>query len=123
MTSANKKLSCTLSNDPPFAALTSEISEKPWPTLVVVFIATKASHAQSWYIVLPLIQSTYRSHPQNSDECLTGNSVRVIETFNNLWTQIVQWISDVKSICIVKDFVGRIHTSGVPAKSLRPSEV
>ena len=28
-TSANKKLSCTLRKDPPFAALTSEMAEKP----------------------------------------------------------------------------------------------
>ena len=52
-TSANKKLSCTLRNDPPFATLTSEMAEKPWPVLVVAFMARKASHAQSWYIVLP----------------------------------------------------------------------
>ena len=53
MTSANKKLSCTLSKEPPLAAFTSEISEKPWPTLVVALMATKASQAQSWYVVLP----------------------------------------------------------------------
>ena len=53
MTSANKKLSCRLPNEPPFTALTSEISEKPLPTLVVALMATKVSHAQSWYNVLP----------------------------------------------------------------------
>jgi MFS superfamily sulfate permease-like transporter len=55
MTSANKKLSWTLSNEPPLAALTSEIAEKPLLTLVVALMATKASHAQSWYIVLPVV--------------------------------------------------------------------
>lgn len=120
MTSANKKLSCTLSNDPPFAALTSEISENPWPTLVVAFIATKASHAQSWYIVLPSIRSACRSHPKNSDGCLTSNSVSVVETFDDFWTQIIQGLSDVEAIRIVKGFVGRVHPCGVPAKSLWP---
>ena len=116
MTSANKKLSCTFSNDPPFAALTSEISENPWPTLVVAFIATKASHAQSWYIVLPSALSADRSQPNNSDDCLTGDSVSVVETFDNFWTQIVQRIGDVEAIRVVKRFVGRVHPSSIPAK-------
>ena len=53
MTSANRKLSCTLRKLPPFAAFTSEISEKPAPTLVVALMATKASQAQSWYMEFP----------------------------------------------------------------------
>ena len=59
-TSANKKLSCTLRNDPPFAALTSEMAEKPRPVLVVALIARNASHAQSWYIVLPWVRMSAR---------------------------------------------------------------
>ena len=82
-------------------------------------MARKASHAQSWYIVLPSIESAcslFRA--DRSVDRLTSYSVSVVEAFDDFWTEIVQWIGDVEAIRIVKGFVSRVHTSSVPAESL-----
>ena len=54
------------------------------------------------------------------DECLTSNSVSVVETFYDFWAEIVKRVGNVEAIRIVKGFVGRAYAGGVPAKSLRP---
>ena len=53
-------------------------------------------------------------------ELLTSDSVSVVETFNNFWAEIVQWIGNVEAMRIVKRFVGRAQAGGVPAERLGP---
>ena len=55
------------------------------------------------------------------DDWFTGDSISVVETFDDFWTKIVKGCGDVKAIRIVKGLVGRTHSSCVPAKCLRPN--
>ena len=52
------------------------------------------------------------------DECLTGNSISVVKTFNDFWAEVVYRIGNVEAIRVVEGFVSRVHTGGVPAKYL-----
>ena len=64
-----------------------------------------------------------RSRAKRSDvwtnECLTGDSIGVIITFNDFGAEVVCRVGNVEAIGVVEGFVGRIQTGGVPAKYLR----
>ena len=51
-------------------------------------------------------------------ECLTGNSISVVETFNDFGTEVVYRIGNVEAVRVEEGFVGRVHAGGVPAKYL-----
>ena len=52
------------------------------------------------------------------NECLTGNSISVVETFNDFWAEVVYRIGNVEAMRVVEGFVGRVHPRGVPAEYL-----
>ena len=52
------------------------------------------------------------------NKCLTGNSISVVETFNDFGAEVVCRIDNVEAIRIVEGFVGRVHTGGIPAECL-----
>lgn len=51
-------------------------------------------------------------------ELLTGNSISVIETFNDFWAEVIYRIGNTEAIRVVEGFVGGVHTGGVPAEHL-----
>ena len=108
MTSANRKLSCSLRNEPPPGVSTSETDEKPCPTRHVELMATKASQAQSRYVWLPgyglvrvMIYMGFGSHWTR-----TCGSESVVIALDNFRAQIVQRIGDVEAMLVVESRVG-----------------
>ena len=50
--------------------------------------------------------------------CFTSDSVSVVITFHDLWTQIVYRVGDIETIRSVKGLVSRTQPSSVPAEYL-----
>ena len=55
---------------------------------------------------------------EGRNECLTGDSVSVVETFNDFGAEVVYRIGNVEAVRVEEGFVGRVHTGGVPAEYL-----
>lgn len=47
---------------------------------------------------------------------ISRDSIRVIETLDNLRPEIVEWVGNIKTVLLIERLILRVYTGGVPAE-------